>query len=361
MAIVFSKTVNQDNLLFAFNNNILRFSSTEPDPITAEIIGFGFPIILYPHPNGSFYFNFKEHSSVLANVDNFADDLIFVPGTFVYDWTDKIYFPLEIEVKVNFADDIFDTITIEAKFLSAYSQIDEIDFVEKDKSNILSASNKFKFWKGYPFDFTIFNKVIPTNIEIYDLKTELGIQVATNDVVSRVLISDGDQIQPIFDQPGDAQYSLVSLIRGVPFSVETIIPNCKQDTYLKWINRFGGWNYWLFRKGRKTLSPKSIGELNNDFNDVEDTISQTLSMGVESKSAIYIEETINLEHYDSFTDLAESAKIYLFTGKPNQLSTPKDWIEVTLRDRTVNIQDAKLNFLNIQFQIDLPKRATRIL
>jgi hypothetical protein len=359
MAIEFQKTVNQDNLLFAFNNNIIRFNSTEPDPINAEIIGFGFPIVLYPHPNGSFYFNFKEYSSVLVNNNNFADDLVYVPATFLYDWTNRVYFPTEIEVKINFADDEFETTTIDAKFFSAYTQIDLIDFIETDKFKVLSPSTKFKFWKGYPFDITTFNTTDPENIEIYNIKAETGIQVATDYIVSRILVSDGVSVQSVFDEPGEVQYSLVELERGVPFSIETIQPNCHYDVYLKWINRFGGWNYWLFRRARKPLTTKAIGELNNDFNDVEDTISQSISMGVTSKASLLVKEVVQKDQMPMFTDLAESAKIYLFKGNPNTLSTPQDWIEVTVKDRTIEIQDAKRNFNTINFEIELPTRTTR--
>lgn len=361
MAIEFSKQLNQDNLLLAFNNNIIRFNSTEADSINAEIIGLGFPIILYPNPEGSFYFNFKEYSSVLANVDNFKDDLILIESVWFYDWTDKIYFPLEVEVKINFADDIFETTTIDTKFLSAYSQIDEIDFVVKNTVRILSPTTKLKLWKGYPFDITLFNTLNPSNIEIYDSQLGLGIQVATEDVVTRMFISNGNATQSVFDSLGLVEFFL-GIGRGRrSFSIETINPNCNQNIYLKWINRFGGWNYWLFRKGRKIIDPKAIGELNNDFNDVEDTISQTISMGFTSQSSIFIQEDVHDDYIKMFTDLAESAKVYLFKGKPNQVSTPKDWIEVTLKDRAIKIQDAKRDFNNISFEIELPKRATRTL
>lgn len=356
MAIVFSKSVNQDNLLFAFNNNIIRFNSTEPDPISAEIIGFGFPIILYPHPNGGFYFNFKEYSTVAVNVDNFKDDLVYAPAVFLYDWTDKIYFPLEIEVKINFAGDVFETTTFDANFLSAYSQIDEIDFVKKTELKLLTVGNKLKYWKGYPFDFTFYN-VDTSSFSIINIKDLTVTIIANPFMFNRMMLSNGlNDNTTLVTAIGEVQYEITGLGK---ITIETISANCNQNIYLKWINRFGGWNYWLFRKGRKTLSPKAIGELNNDFNDVDDTISQTISMGLTSQSSIFIQEDVHDEYIKIFTDLAESAKIYYFKGKPNQFSTPKDWIEVTLKDRLIKIQDAKRDFNNISFEIELPKRATR--
>lgn len=75
--IVFTQDISSTNNLMAYNNNVVRFTSdSEEIIIKATITIGGLPIILYPSPDGTFYFNFKEYITSLINQTNFKDTLV---------------------------------------------------------------------------------------------------------------------------------------------------------------------------------------------------------------------------------------------------------------------------------------------
>lgn len=365
MAIQFTKAISQNKLLFAYNNNIIRFNSNSAlIPATAEIIGLGVSVVLYPNPSGDFYFNFKDYISAIINSDNFKDDMVVPVGYWSYNWTPKIYLNNAITVKIIFEDTSFETIILNTKWLSAYCQLDSIEVLPNNNPFILTPNNwdikpVLKYWEGYPFDFTFYNPN-PTNLSIVnenDYETGVGLQ---NYLFSRVVITNGFDLIPFVINNGVSDLAL-NLNGGInfPLSIEKIIPNCNDKHYIKWINRYGGWNYWLFDRGKKTITPKGLGEINNDFNNVEDTISQTVNIGVTSKKSISLNDDVSEIDMMMLVDLFESPKVYLFTGEPNTISSFNNWQEVNVKDKAVKIQDVKYNFINIQLEIDLPIRTTR--
>lgn len=366
MAIVFTKAIPEDKLLFAYNNNIIRFNSdTGLIPATAQIIGLGFDIVLYPHPNGSFYFNFAEYIATLLNSDNFKDDMVVPALYWSYNWTAKIYLANAITIKINFTDTTNESVVRNLKWLSALTQLDEKEVLPANQSFLLTPKDGgekpyLKFWKGYPFDVTFYHHN-PTNMNIVnenDLEAGVGLQ---NYLISRVLITNGLNQIPIVINEGVSNLRFQLAPGYFYFALEKVIPTCGKKKYLKWINRYGGWNYWLFDDGKKTLTPKSLGELNNDFNNVEDTLSQTYNIGVSSKKTLFINDDVTEREMITLSDLFESPKVYLFIGVPNEANSFDDWLEVNVKDKVTKIEDGKYNFINTELEIELPARITRTL
>lgn len=370
MAIVLTTADPSFKLLMAFNNNVIRFNSDSVlVPAKAEIIGLGFDVVLYPHPDGSFYFNFKDYISAIINTDNFKDDLNVALPTYNYDWTSKIFLQNAITLKIYFTNSTFETKVLNLFWISAYLQVDEFSktypVVNFDDLFVLTPRTKnvlprMKYWQGYPFDITF----SALNAGFVDIENS-GNPDTTNNIadpftINRFVVSDGT----------NENYSLL-LISGensLNFSEETnddtiilekIIPDCSGKHYIKWINRFGGWNYWLFDRGRKILTPKGLGEINNDFNNLEDTLSPTLNIGVSSKKSIFVNDDVHEKDMLLLSDLFESPKIYLFTGEPNTVSNFNSWLEVGIKDKSTKIQDAKYNYINVEVEIELPTRTTR--
>ena len=371
MAIVFTKSIPQNKLLYAFNNNVVRFhSNSSLIPATAEIIGLGISIVLYPNPTGDFYFNFKEYISTIINTDNFKDDMNVVAGTWSYDWTSKILLQNAITIKIIFEDDTFETSLLNLNWLSSYMQVDEFkdtyfggylieEFVLTPQINGIIPN--LKYWYGYPFDFTMYTPNVGTNVDVKNISIN-GLFTINNPhpKIQRVVLSNGISELGLFNTyAGQNQFKLEDNVTDYYFNIEKIIPNCDNKHYLKWINRYGGWNYWLFDRGKKTITPKGIGEVNNDFNNVEDTLSQTINMGVTSRKSIAMNDDINDDDMMLLGDLFESPKVYLFTGKPNTFCGFKDWIEVNVKDKAIKIQDSKYNYINVQLEVELPARTTR--
>ena len=94
---------------------------------------------------------------------------------------------------------------------------------------------------------------------------------------------------------------------------------------------------------------------------MEDTFSQTINIGVTSKKTIFANDDVSDVDMLMLGDLFESPKIYLFTGDPNTVNNFNNWMEVGLKEKTVRTEDSKINFLNVQVEIELPSRTTRTL
>lgn len=362
MAIQFSKGILHTNLLFSFNNNIVRFNSDNPiAALKAEIIGLGIDVVLYPHPDGSFYFNFKDYMSSLINVDNYKDDMTVPVSIWNYDWSSKIYLQNTINFKITIKDNTIEELDISLNWLSAYCQLDNKEILPIDTAFILTPKTNqkptLKYWTGYPFDFTFYSGIKTANLKVSNL--DIGSMYLTNYIFSRIIISNGLNEMPMVSPTGISRLSLIDEVKGVLIDIEKINPNCDDKHYLKWINRYGGWNYWLFNKGRKNLNPKGLGEVNNDFNNIEDTLSQTLNIGVSSEKSIIVNDDVNDIDMAMLNDLFESPKIYIFTGKPNTVSDFSKWLEVNFKYKSVKIQDSKHSFINIQAEFEYPKRVTR--
>ena len=151
----------------------------------------------------------------------------------------------------------------------------------------------------------------------------------------------------------------VPVPEDINFFVEKITSYCN-GTYLKWLNSFGGWSYWLFYKGNENLQTKELGVLNNDFNNLEDTVSPVISLGTESQNTIsLLQEGITKDEMLLLRDLLDSVKVYMFTGIAFTQSSDKDWIEVIVKSGNFRLSNARERINNLSLTIELPMNVNR--
>lgn len=377
--IIFTKDIPTDKLLLAYQNNVVEFYSDNVLLPTKATVTIGSSIkTLFPSPNGKFYLNFKEWITSLINVDNFKDDLqtdISTSG-FVYDWTNKVYLNNVISFNITLSDTTVETITRDVKWLSAYLQLEDYKLKYpisaslinpvvlspfKDKAN---QSCYLKYWEGYPFDMTIYTGV-SSSILVENLTNLLSETFAISTKVNRLVVDDGDTNLTVTNtlplMAGFNTLKLTSNSLSYFVNIEKVVDNC-DGHYIKWFNEFSGWNYWLFAKGNRNRKTKDLGELANDFNNLEDTISPTVQIGKTSNDVIQVTtDVINSDENTVLQSLLDSPKIYLFTGQPYAKANYNDWLEVSLNTNDVRIVNAKekLNKFNLTFE--LPQRNTRTL
>lgn len=374
MAIVFTKQLDINKINLAYNNNTVSFytnSGISPNKATIEI---GLNIVtLYPNPSGIFFFNFKDLISTLLNVDNFTDDLNpDIETTLVYDWTNKISLTDDVVTTIELSNDTTETDTRSITWLSAFVQLrnwkrtypandlltTDIALLQKKNENDYF-NYHLNYWYGYPFDLTLYaneeviNVVNDTNAIDYEF---------TFDKISRLVFSDGRT-----DVSIELRIPLQTGINDLDFkdfniNLNKITDHCPNGIYLKWINSFGGWNYWLFNKGQEQTKTKELGAINNDFNNLEDTISPLISLGKSSENIIKVREQ-RIKDYDKelLTDLLDSAKVYLFTGLPFSQNTFNDWIEVNISGGSFVVENPRSDLYRLDLTIELPTNITRTL
>jgi len=135
---------------------------------------------------------------------------------------------------------------------------------------------------------------------------------------------------------------------------------CDGGYYFKWINKYGGWNCWLFKFGSESLRTSSDGEVINvpiDFGYTNSIVSQ---IGKDSNQTI----TVNTDTLDSnqkllLSHLFESPKIYLFTGEKGVQATYTDWIEVNLTNSQYLTKQVKTDLNEFTLNFELPPNQNR--
>lgn len=381
MAITFTKDISQTFLNLAYNNNIVRFSSDySSPPMRCEITIDTELIIIYPSPDNTFYYNFLEHIKSRINVDNFKDELIadiYVDG-YIYDWTDKVFLNTDVLFNIFFQDLTNESTTRDIKWLSAYVQQEDwkkkypinLNLLQpfcllpyEDKTNNRAYT---KYWEGYPFDVSIYcGFAAGANIYLKNLNNLTDVYIDDPFTVTRLFFSDGDidttidDIITIDEGFNDIQITVNSLDCYLTLEKET---EQRCGHYIKFINSLGGWSYWLFDKGNRNRNTKDLGEINNDYNNVEDTISQTVQIGKTSLDVIQtVTGTLTKEQYILVQEIIDSPKIYLFTGQPYTQNSFNDWLEISIKNNDFRIENAKEELTQATITFELPQRKTRTL
>lgn len=381
MAIVLVNTIRENELRMAYNNDILRFYSddTDADPTHATITGPGLSITLYPGPDGMFFFNFKPYVTALINTRNFEDtletDLLTTdPQTFIYDYTDGTYLSKGINVKIFLDDDTFDVAGYSLAWIAGAQQIGENNPLSKPSFYMLSPFSiegndrwYLKYWQGYPFDVPFYIEP-DAAIRLNNLTTGLSEEFIQEDgYVKRLFFSDGrtdeciEDILPIAE--GINQMVITSdLIEGSKYLMLEKAPYAC-GVYFKWLNKFGGYSYWLFENTAAIdRAGKSLGELYNDYNNLFDTHGRTLNIGQQTQDTIkVVAELLTKEQMKIVEGIIDSPKIYLFTGQPFAQNDYHNWTEVTLKTGSVRVKNFKEALNNIALDFELPERYTQTL
>lgn len=395
MAILFDKQLSTSDFLFSYNNNTVTFkqSSTSLVATKATVFFNNMQFTLFPDPQKKFYFNFKQSISTMLNgTNNFADTTnldIVTPianafktrvindgGTFeaydcliaqlydlgvdpVINYTLSIYKNYSVVYKIYYSNDTEDTQTVFYNFLSAYVNPQNYKQLYPgfpyltDSLFILKPIPYLKYWKGYPFDFTYCTSST-TSLEIQTPLENLSLN--NPGLIVRVVVSNGIELIEL-----NNGYNGLLLNGETNLQIEAINGQC-EGHYIKWLNSFGGWNYWLFYKGNDTLTTKDLGMIYNDYEDVVDTISPYIAIGKTSENNITVQQELITENEMLIlNDLLDSPKVYLFTGTPNEVVQPNDWLEVTIKSGSFRVVNSREKLNSLSLTIELPMNNTKTL
>lgn len=369
MALIFPTDISTVNLLYAFNNNVVIFKSntTGVSQIKSEILTNGNTYTIYPNPNGDFWFNFKEIKSVeLANYDDTINPDMATSLT--YDWSSKALLEETVTFKIYLSNSTIETATRSVKWLNGYVNLIDFkrnypDYILDSGMFLLKPLPLVKYWEGLPFDIAFYKNTtaaftLKNNSNLIDWTFTAAYKAP------RLFFSDGRLDFSIEDyvslNEGFNSMTLSSTgSDSYSFQVEKITKHCKGH-YLKWLNSFGGWSYWLFYQGNENINTKELGITDNDFNNLPDTVSPTKSLGFESNNSIQLQqEGITPNEMLLLRDLLDSVKVYLFTGIPFTQSGNKDWIEVIVSNGNFRLTNAREKNNSLALTIELPKNTTR--
>lgn len=376
MAIVFNKELDITKINLAFNNNIIEFySDSGVAPNNATItIGVN-EVTIFPNPDGVFRYNLKDLIISIINVDNYTDDLNpDLDTTFLYDWSSKVSLIDDVETVINLSNDTTETDTRSITWLSGYVDLYrwKQNFPSEDLLNteirLLQKNNGdsyydyyLKYWAGYPFDLTMW--LDNDDIDINNITNGLSTNIVNGNNVSRIVFSDGrtnvtiEDILPLMNGVNDLE---VVGTNSFNLRLDKVTEFCPNGVYIKWINSLGGWNYWLFSKGETISRTDSKGSIKSQEQNLADSLSPFVSLGKSESDSIRVrEQRVNTQYKTLFTDLLDSAKVYLFSGTPFSKNTFNDWIEVDLKDGRFITENPKENLYTFDFELTLPTNTTR--
>ena len=377
MAIVFNKTLDFSKWVFSENNIILDFydNTTRTSAICNVYYGNELLQVLYPHPEGSFFTNLKNYLSV--NVNNFKDDLDINAlsaidiNSFVYDWG-RIFESKELKLEIVFTNEETEELTVMPYLILGVEQI--INYKKGGTINGLSnyitsplkldTANRFyiKYWDGYPFDFGL-TRNIPakkTNQTITNKTNGITTPlISTSYDVNRIFISNGDTTQTLEDfLPLVDGYNELELQEDNDGNIFIDLWKLPSDcgVYVKWLNQYGAYNYWLFNKEyQEQARTSSLGKINNDFNNIGDTVSVTKSLGKRTEPSLsVVAEHLTADDINVLKGIAESPKVYLFTGERFTKNTFNDWLEVEISNGSSVLRDFKNKVPSVNINIELP-------
>lgn len=372
MAITFTTPLPNDKWLLSENNRIVEFSSdyAEPTAFCDITIPTLTPIRIYPLPDGSFWFNFKNYiSSLLKDYEDNLDITVNPVDidSFVKDWS-KVYYTDEIDFNITFTDGFEEDTQVTPYVLLGAEQ--PYDYkkgrtVESNDDVILSplklnTNNRYylKYWDGYPFDigYTLERGVTSDTQAILNLTNAIASpNINFTQTVSRLVISDGDTTQSLeLYLPLVDGYNELKFVN--PF-VDLYKDPAGCGVYLKWLNQYGGYSYWLFNEFYKVDSRnRSLGTINNDFFNLDETISQSKQLGKTSSNAwTILADNLNPNDMNIAKGILTSPKVYLFTGIRFAQNNFNDWLEVALNTTTSTIKNPREEKGELSLTIELPK------
>ena len=180
--------------------------------------------------------------------------------------------------------------------------------------------------------------------------------------VSRLFLGDGtttitiDQYLPLVDGLNKLK---INRSGEIIYLNLTKIPAI-EGQYVKWLNQYGQWNYWLFNCiYKRTRTSKDLGEIFNDFDDVGDTTSPYKNLGMTSSDTLtLIAENISENDQEVINGILDSPKIFYYTGIRLTQVNDVSWLAAKLKPGSTAITDYKKTRKNYKLQIELPPRYT---
>lgn len=378
--IQFTKNTNPAHLRKAYNNDVVElFTNSALEPLHCDITsGTALNIRLYPSPDKKFFLNFRPYITALINTRNFEDTLQPALNNFqesyIYSFTEGSYLEIPVTFTIALEGGTTETVTHNLAWFAAVEQpADYITFL-KTSYFLLSPFIKnttnhqyLKYWQGYPFDISLYHS--GETITLRNNTTLISRELTLPGKVSRIVFSDGrtDKTLETFFPMAESFNKLRLMASSTEsaddkfITLEKIPYKC--GIYLKWLNKYGGYSYWLFENTYAIdRSTKQLGELDRDLSNLEDTYTRAIQIGKESQDTLkVIAELLSEDESHIVQGILDSPKVYLFTGKPFSQNGAHNWVEVALKTGSARIKNARQPLNNFAFDLELPQRYTQTL
>ena len=182
---------------------------------------------------------------------------------------------------------------------------------------LLTDTSNIRIWEGYPISFQCVNEIM----------------------------------YGIFDSPVDVENRRTEFIRS----------NRCCGTYLKWLNEFGFYNYWLFPKREVEIESEEIDRVKRDIFDV-DVNSRYDTLGFDESKKFILRDLVPRSYYSLFESLSSSPEVYILRTDwdpcLNKIAFTDDWSK-TIQEFDFEVQDIDRNNINVEVSIEMLNKYTQ--
>jgi len=371
MAVTFSKSISTTELLNAYNNNVVEFTSSAipgGESISKANINIGGSDFEITPISNVLRFNFREVVKVLINSNNHKDTII--PDEPIENDSDLKGSWL-VTYTITFSDDTTEQTTKTYVFVKSVEQMANVSTRLLTEQQLLTP-NILTFFNGYPFDLSHYsdgNIVLTNTVSGY---TETRTSTATNtdriyffnneNAFELRVIKDGGTFEENTCWTDRLGYNLLSVglntITIVGSTTETLTINLKDvcdGTYLKWLNNKGGWSYWLFNQIHKEKTTvKTLDTFNVDFDSIGETYTTELVTGRSAtNSRDLTAKRLTNDEMLQIKDILVSPRIEMFNGSKGDLITASSWQTVMVKSASQIIDNTKRDLINFKLSIKI--------
>lgn len=370
MAVIFSKSLSEANLLNSHNNNIVEFGSDNVLEATDCDINLGGIVVnITPNPDGVFRYNFKDIIKTLINPSNFSDDYIPDIDNLGYVYLDpNLYKLLAVTYTINLTGGTTEASSKNYKFTKSVKQPDIFSRTVIDTTTELLAfllpfedpsvkSYNAVYHKGFPFDLPLFSN-IPRSITIVNKTNNLSATLDIGQGVNRIVISDGSEsftfedLLPLVTGFNEIEFQITS----DPTEFKTLILEKRESScapYLKYYTDYGSYFYYLFDGIYQDLTKtKIIDVVNRDFDDISETFENIIitGKGSSTKKKIFLEQMTDRQR-KYLLPIISSPRVELYTRDVFQMSEADSWRGVVLNDGEFKEIDTKRTLYGFKAEI----------
>jgi len=377
MAITFSKSISTTEILNAYNNNVVEFTSNAI-PVGKSIakclitIGTDF-VTITPNANNTFHYNFKSLIKSLINTNDFVDSLVPTNAKNVPD--SNLIQTYSVTYLITFTDSTTENIVKSYTFTKSANQIGNLNNYSNTVNQVISPTTLTLF-KGYPFDLPVFSD------GNYTLKNTTNgatfSATSTSGNIDRLFLHDGQKFlsthenrviadggivenpetyEGLFDinilQKG---YNTLKILSANTLTTLTInVKDVNDGVYLKWANKDGGYSYWLFNCIYKdNVRVRDIGFYNTDFESIDNTYRTLKSLGKTSnRDRSITAEHLTLAEKNYIEDIIDSPQVDLYLKDKGTLISSTSWQGVELLRGRFLVENTKQHTYKLKLKINI--------
>ena len=236
-----------------------------------------------------------------------------------------------------------------------------------------SQFRKMTFFTAFPFSVPVFFEapgriyVKKDNAAFVDWKAadakKSEIDMAYwNSANNKVVVRNGTQAGSIFDNTFDNTFG-VNMTVEVYIDIELTVNKCAEGVYLRWVNKFGDFCYWLFQKNAEQSEVKDINVNIEEYLTTTDFVNSfhagtnhTKGKDAQRTMALYA-PLVDSDTFDFLNSLVESPIVDLYYPPPGGGYTG-NWARVNITPVNV-VKSTKDELQDFACALMLPRTFTQ--